>query len=130
MEKGPHIQQIEKEDGSVSFPTISYSFLAFFLGLNNTTGNGDADLDGSLPSLSFYTASNATPLDLSFSPRPARRIEKEDGQKTGIEDEGSGGGMHKSGVGDGDSPYAHRGFYLEVGQWYQVCAICVPGEEK
>ncbi len=52
--KGPHIQQIEMEDGSVSFPTISYSFLAFFLAVDNTTGNGDADLAGSLPSLFFF----------------------------------------------------------------------------
>ena len=32
------------------FPTVSWPF---FLGLNNTTGNGAADLAGSLPSLSF-----------------------------------------------------------------------------
>ncbi len=52
-------------------------------------------------SFSFYSASNATPLDLSTRKEGG----VEDGQKTGIEDEGSGGGMHKSGVGEGDSPY-------------------------
>ena len=111
MEKGPHIQQIETEDGSLHlyglFPDDFLQFLGLFsLALNNATGNGEADLAGSLPSLSLYAASNATPLDLSFSPRdPQGGSRVEDGQKTGIEDEGSGGGMHKSGVGEGDSPY-------------------------